>query len=826
MKDRYITTYKRSRSPTANPAQRSEPTSLAKPDDYYRPPPSTTTTTYKINPPRSASRSRSQTADTYARPIIVTTAPAISSKPPPPKNVYPTASHHDYHLTPNSSLSRSHDYRSHRKRHSTALDNADMTRLATDRSRSRTGPVYTSSRVRGPVHADALVRRADTVADDYGDNGYGYTNPRDLVEYDLKQDARPARPAKRDSFESRARPVSTIYPDTSRSYYAREAPSSSRQWEKMPAATWEAPARTASNPVDMPPPHSRSGRSEAPDARHVSVYHDRPRPREPYYDEYDRVRHDPLESRGHGAERIERGERDRGERSDRYRQDWDRRDRTERLDRPERSERAERSERLERSERADYPDRLDRAERGYERGDRDRPIRSERHEHPERIERAKVDDKDDKDGKSKLAAGLTTAATALGFGGLASKLVNKDDDKDKDGKDKDKDSDKRDRDDRKSREDEKRDREDRKLRDDDKLWDRDDDKRNRDDRKLRDDEDHRRRNWDDLDDRPHDERYYRSDDRNYKDAYASSPRATRIDAPPSIVNPPYPTHQDSDYAVVDSPRDHRDPTLRDASDAGSGASDPSRRARDHRDMNPRDTSEVASTILEPGRRPRDRSSSLTSRPSEMEPFDGKSEVSNEPISRRPRISGPAFNPKDTMDLQVLKDQLNAQKASPPRAEPILARSPRASFNKDPRELEAIHAELADRGREAPRPIDIAPEARQVRVVSPPREKMDDKKTVKGILRQPRERFPEDPAPIREGVAPLKDARKDGVPPDARWTKIARKLVNPEALEAGKERYEAREDFVIVLRVLSREEIQAYATATQQIRGSSSPSHPV
>jgi hypothetical protein len=90
--------------------------------------------------------------------------------------------------------------------------------------------------------------------------------------------------------------------------------------------------------------------------------------------------------------------------------------------------------------------------------------------------------------------------------------------------------------------------------------------------------------------------------------------------------------------------------------------------------------------------------------------------------------------------------------------------------------------------------------------------------VKGILRVPREKFPEDPTPIREGVAPLKDAKKDGIPPDARWTKISRKLVNPAALEAGKERFEAREDFVIVLRVLSRDEVQGYAEVTQRIRG--------
>ena len=42
---------------------------------------------------------------------------------------------------------------------------------------------------------------------------------------------------------------------------------------------------------------------------------------------------------------------------------------------------------------------------------------------------------------------------------------------------------------------------------------------------------------------------------------------------------------------------------------------------------------------------------------------------------------------------------------------------------------------------------------------------------------------------REGVAPLKDAKENGIPLDARWTNIKQELVNPEALEVGKERYE-------------------------------------
>ena len=109
------------------------------------------------------------------------------------------------------------------------------------------------------------------------------------------------------------------------------------------------------------------------------------------------------------------------------------------------------------------------------------------------------------------------------------------------------------------------------------------------------------------------------------------------------------------------------------------------------------------------------------------------------------------------------------------------------------------------------------ERSRVRVVSPPKEL---EKKPKSILRPPTQKFPEDPAPVREGVAPLKDAGKKGVPVNARWTKVDRRLVNPEALEAGNERYEERADYVIVLRVLSREEIEQYAEITQELRSES------
>jgi hypothetical protein len=45
-------------------------------------------------------------------------------------------------------------------------------------------------------------------------------------------------------------------------------------------------------------------------------------------------------------------------------------------------------------------------------------------------------------------------------------------------------------------------------------------------------------------------------------------------------------------------------------------------------------------------------------------------------------------------------------------------------------------------------------------------------------------------------------------------------VNPEALIAGNEPFEERSNYVIVLRVLMKEEIQAYAVKTQEIRGKS------
>jgi hypothetical protein len=132
-----------------------------------------------------------------------------------------------------------------------------------------------------------------------------------------------------------------------------------------------------------------------------------------------------------------------------------------------------------------------------------------------------------------------------------------------------------------------------------------------------------------------------------------------------------------------------------------------------------------------------------------------------------------------------------------------------------------HRMLEDGNASEPRrsPPDMTKDdSRRLVAVEPPTAPKEPEAPPKGILKAPRPAFPEEPNPVREGVAPLKDASKQGIPPGARWTKIDRRLVNPEALEAGNERFEERSDYVIVLRVLSKEEIQQYAVKTQEVRG--------
>ena len=88
---------------------------------------------------------------------------------------------------------------------------------------------------------------------------------------------------------------------------------------------------------------------------------------------------------------------------------------------------------------------------------------------------------------------------------------------------------------------------------------------------------------------------------------------------------------------------------------------------------------------------------------------------------------------------------------------------------------------------------------------------------KSILRKPREKFPEHPDTVSEGVAPHKEMPIKDVPPNARWTKINRKLVNPEALGQDGIRFDEYVDHVIVQKTMDLEEIEKYTRKTAKIR---------
>lgn len=207
---------------------------------------------------------------------------------------------------------------------------------------------------------------------------------------------------------------------------------------------------------------------------------------------------------------------------------------------------------------------------------------------------------------------------------------------------------------------------------------------------------------------------------------------------------------------------------------------------------------------------------------ELTPSSDTEKDSDQSDKRKSRTS---FRPNDPVDLLAIKTKIaeldkdheavdyHRLSASPDNFSPEKGSSP---VLLDKPVAENQNEDHETRGREL---VPVSGEKeKQVRVVSPPRDKPEPRK-LKGILKQPTESFPEDPNPVREGVAPHKDDKtKKDAPPGARWTKIRRDIVNPEALESGKERFEVRDNFVIVLRVLNKEEIEQYAYATQLIRG--------
>lgn len=802
MGDRYTTRYgvPRPRSPIYNPARASLPINLAYPHEQphlHVVPASrreagprssnssvinggTITTTYKVTaePSRSVrdgSRTRRSTLDNHTRPMvpaIVTTTATPRHRPvvhssggiaragSPMKDPY-RSSQEEYIVTP--ATSRHGGHHNHRKRYSVTMDNADMNRLAQENGRLRIAPVretgYTGTRAR-PIHSGSLVRHADTVADDYGDNGYGYTNAQDLVRYDLDNSA-PAPQhlrSRRDSFEggrAGARPLSISgHNDVApRSYDGRERgpPPSMRGFDKIHgrAPSWDQgsggtarmpvapmppvpPSMSATEPFQRPSafePAEPPRRTNSTRVRPSSVYHEhnsRRGPRDDYYEVRDE---EPRHTRQHrdaydDDDVEERGFGIRQERADRIDRPHNRIDRVD----------GERTERIERPHsRVDRPDR-------YERSDRvDRNERTERSDRNDRPDK----DRSEHKGRDALATGLSLAGAALGINAVKNAA----------------------RDDRDERE------------DSDERHERRRERRDRGERESV-----------DLTGRDPKERRHRDDN--------PSP-------PPRDSNMPPPPRD----APQDRNRRNRSPTRAESIDNNGRAPRERQPSKDERDSDAE-------------RRERHRRRTEAALAGTAAAVDSRSDTSDDPAPRsihRRRESGAAsgFNPKDASDLKALKEQLNAKEAPKPAAEEPSARTPRVSSTKDAREAAEIRSNLKDSDRR-PRELLQPTENKQLRVVSPPREKVDDK-PVKGILRVPKEKFPEDPSPIREGVAPLKDAKKDGIPPDARWTKISRKLVNPEALELGKERFEARDDFVIVLRVLTREEVQGYAEVTSKLR---------
>ncbi|KAM0323120.1 hypothetical protein ACHAQA_008970 [Verticillium albo-atrum] len=258
-----------------------------------------------------------------------------------------------------------------------------------------------------------------------------------------------------------------------------------------------------------------------------------------------------------------------------------------------------------------------------------------------------------------------------------------------------------------------------------------------------------------------------------------------------------------DADVPRDPRESRD--LRESRD--------SREPRDPRES--REYRDSRSAAAEPPRDYREPRSAAAELPREYR--DNRVPAAEPPREYRDARPAPTEPSKDYRDSRPAvaespREYRESREVSPPIP-------PKEPLQPPSQESTLVGGKDESRGRElAPLKVDD----KQVRVVSPPRDK-SDLKPLKGILKQP-SKFPEEKNSIREGVAPHKDDKKlKDAPAGARWTKISRKVVNPEALTIGKERFEVRDDFVIVLRVLSKEEIQAYAMATQQLRGESSNS---
>ncbi|KAI9732963.1 MAG: hypothetical protein M1818_007396 [Claussenomyces sp. TS43310] len=763
-------------------------------------------TTYKITPEvparssstRDNSRNRSTTLDNRYRPAIITTAPprrqVIHTGRPasPVQNPYRSSDEGEYYTIPASSEKRRQGR--HRPSYSATLDNSDMHRLGREggsdrllrpKSGRESQAIYSQTKSR-PVYAGTMVKTPDTGADEYGVDGYNYTNPRDLVQYDLNRTAKHSL-QRQDSYEgSRSgRPSSiTGYADlVPRSMDTRERgpPPSTRGFDKISSRTplYDAPppVRVPAAPAPVEPINRPATIQPIYDDRKsrrpVSVYQEsnrhRPRERDEYYDPRDEDLRERRRDKTQRSERHDDVAEKRGSRSERDRNEYDTKNDY---------------DKKEYDRRNDYDRRDEVNDRHGKKGSRD-----DNH----------------KSGRDTLAAGLSLAGAALGLGALTKN--SKDDDRDE-----------RDENTRRRDEEPRRRREPREDRDAVETANRDGK-----DRYMS------REDVDTSESRPEmKERLRREDkpetiDLNGRDPQERRPREDRDQREEMSERRERRKHRSASTANITPPDSRSESSVSDEPSGNRVRGDRSQRDATSQSFNPKDTMDLRALkemlnnqdspapvpvlakepLREPVREPvRESVREPTREPLREAVQDGVRESVREPVRE------PAREPAREAIREPVRE-FNREQAFDPR---------------DARDLSMIQAELRDREERGRRELvpSESEERRSVpRLVSPPREEASKSLTaaqpIKGILRQPKEKFPEDPAPIREGVAPLKDAKKDGVPPNARWTKINRKFVNPEALEAGKERYEARDDFVIVLRVLSKEEVQGYAEVTQRIR---------
>lgn len=666
-------------------------------------------TTYKVTGERSRadSRARRSTLDSHARPIV-TSAPRVT----PSSSYIVRPSDEEYYAIPASSSSRRHS----KSRYSATYDNGDYRDKGLLRADSqRKG--YPTNRPRSTAPT-FITRRPDTMADDYGADGYGYTNPRDVVQYDLARSApRYDRSYAEPVHEPTRRPVSIagIQDLQPKKYDTRGGPpTSSRGFDRI---------------YDTTPQDRREVRERAPvyDERRAPVYEEKRRPVSLYHDE--RKYHDEQRYSDERRHHERNGHRERPD------DDLRREPRRERY-----IDESEHRGHIPSNERELPRHKHDARDEPNNRYD-DRDETRTKYEHRDDRRRDDIDERE-KEKKEKrrdtLGTVLGIAGTALGITGLAN--VNKGDS--------DRDSDEREQRRRKSREEEPA---------------------------RKDSYDERRRERDE-------DRTERSDDTRRRDRREESRRR----------------------------KESRDEQFHDA--------DRSERASRGKDTDVRSAEGIAV-----GRH--------TDQKRDVTPPSSADDPQPEVIPRQHRLTAaPAFDPKNTMDLKALKEALNRQDAHEPVPVAVPARAKESTtFDpRDPSSSRDIKVELERSNSGSKSQKDFSPSevpsrkssGDSIPIVSPPSEAATTstaKPAVKGILRPPREKFPEEANPVREGVAPLKDSKKDGIPPDARWTKISRSLVNPEALELGKERFEARDECVIVLRVLTKEEVQGYAEVTQKIR---------